>query len=55
MNFITIKDLFAHLKEEAQECIDLGNSKEIQYGQGIMYTIEEIEKFCKAHKIVLNK
>jgi len=55
MKHKTIKDLFAHLKDQANEEIDFGNSKEKQYGYGIKYCIGKIEEFCKEHKIILNK
>ena len=55
MKHKTIKDLFAQLRDEANEEINYGNSKEKQYGYGIKYCIEKIEDFCRDHKIILNK
>lgn len=55
MDYKTIKDLFAELKEQADELINFGNSKEIAEGVGMLKVINEIEKYCKKNKIALWK
>ena len=49
----TMKDLLRELQKQAKEEIELGNSKEKQFGYGIKYTIETIKNYCKKNNIRL--
>ncbi len=49
----TIRDLLTELQEQAQEQINCGNSKEKQFGEGIKYTIDKIQNYCKQNNINL--
>ena len=50
----TMKDLLKKLKQEAEEEINFGNSKEISYGKGIREVINRIENYCKKNNIKLD-
>ena len=49
-----MKDLLARLEKEATEIMEFGNSKEINYGRGMMKTIKRIKDYCKENNIKLN-
>jgi len=50
----TMKDLLKKLKEQAIEEKTFGNSREKSYGNGILYTINKIEEYCKNNNIKLD-
>jgi len=54
-DYKTLKDLFLELEEQAQELIDLGNSKEKAEGLGMQKVMTKIYKYCKKNKIILWK
>lgn len=49
----TLKDLFAELDEQAQELINLGDSKEKAEGYGMKKVTQSIYDYCKENKIEL--
>jgi len=51
----TIKDLFLELDEQAQELINLGNTKEKAEGIGMKKVTTAIYEYCKKNKIILWK
>jgi hypothetical protein len=53
--YITLKDTFKILEEQANELIDFGNSKEKEKGKGIKETLETIYDYCYKNKIILWK
>ena len=50
----TMKDLLQELKQEAEEEINFGSSKEKNYGRGIMEAVNRIKHFCKKNNIKLD-
>jgi hypothetical protein len=54
-DYKTLKDLFHQLDEEANELIDLGDSKEKREGYGMLRVTEAIRNYCKKNKIIIHK
>ena len=54
-DYKALKDLFHQLDEEANELIDLGDSKEKREGYGMLRVTEAIRNYCKKNKIIIHK
>jgi hypothetical protein len=54
-DYKTLKDLFHQLDEEANELIELGDSKEKREGYGMLRVTEAIRNYCKKNKIIIHK
>tara|TARA_R110002020_G_scaffold218059_3_gene425866 strand:+ start:439 stop:624 length:186 start_codon:yes stop_codon:yes gene_type:complete len=53
-NMKTMKDLLIQLKEVGIEEKKFGNSKEKCFGEGVIYAINKIKKYCKKNNIKLD-